>query len=279
MRVTFCGVRGSTPAPGPDFIRFGGNTSCVALSRDGDGPSLLLDGGTGLRRLSQILGDCPFRGTLLLTHLHWDHVQGLPFFLSGDRDDARVTLLLPAQDGPSDAEVLLARMMSPPFFPIEPRQLRGEWRFGLVPVGPFEAEGFTVMPMEVPHKGGRTLGFRVTDGRTSVAYIPDHCPTALGDGPGGVGEYHEAVLELARDVDVLIHDSHLRAEEVAAEGSFGHAAAEYAVGLGQAAGAKRVALFHHRPDRTDTEVEKTLSRFTASSVPVLGAEEGMSLTL
>ena len=133
--------------------------------------------------------------------------------------------------------------------------------------------------MEVPHKGGRTLGFRVTDGRSSVAYIPDHCPTALGDGPGGVGEYHPAALELARDVDVLIHDAHLRSEEVPAEGSFGHAAAEYAVGLGTTAGAKHVVLFHHRPDRTDAEVEQTLSRFADSPIPVLGAEEGTTLTL
>ena len=94
MRVTFCGTRGSTPAPGLDFIRFGGHTSCVALSHD-DGaspsrPTLLLDAGTGLRRLPELLGDRPFRGTVLLTHLHWDHVQGLPFFRAGDRDDARV---------------------------------------------------------------------------------------------------------------------------------------------------------------------------------------------
>jgi phosphoribosyl 1,2-cyclic phosphodiesterase len=279
VRVTFCGVRGSTPAPGPDFVRFGGNTSCVAVSRDDDAPSLLLDGGTGLRRLSDVLGDRPFRGTLLLTHLHWDHVQGLPFFTNGDRDGARVTLLMPAQDDHPDAEAVLARMMSPPFFPIEPHQLRGDWRFGLVPRGPFDAEGFIVTPLEVPHKGGRTLGFRVTMGRSSVAYIPDHCPTTLGGGPGGVGEYHPAALELARDVDVLIHDAHLRSEEVAAEGSFGHAAAEYAVGLGTAAGAKLVVLFHHRPERTDTEVERTLSRFVDGPIPVLGAEEGTALTL
>jgi phosphoribosyl 1,2-cyclic phosphodiesterase len=279
VRVTFCGVRGSTPAPGPDFVRFGGNTSCLAVSGDDAAPTLLLDGGTGLRRLSEMLGAQPFRGTLLLTHLHWDHVQGLPFFTSGDREGARVTLLLPAQDEGTDAEALLARMMSPPFFPIEPRQLRGDWRFGLVPLHPFDAEGFTVTPLEIPHKGGRTLGFRVTDGRSTVAYIPDHCPTALGEGPNGIGEYHEAALELARDVDVLIHDAHLLSEEVAAQGSFGHAAAEYAAGLGQAAGAKSVVLFHHRPDRSDEEVESTLSRFADCPLPVQGAAEGTTLTL
>jgi len=278
----FCGTRGSTPAPGLDYIRFGGHTSCVALSHDGGSggqPMLLLDAGTGLRRLPELLGDLPFRGTILLTHLHWDHVQGLPFFRSGDRDDARVNLLLPDQGDGTDPEALLARMMSPPFFPIEPSALRGQWQFGLIPGDTFEVEGFSVLAVDVPHKGGRTLGFRVSDGRSTVAYIPDHCPTALGPGPDSFGEYHESALRLARDVDLLIHDAHLRAEEVEAEGSFGHAAAEYAVRLGSMAGAHRVALFHHRPERSDTEVERTICRFAESPVPVMGAAETLTVRL
>jgi phosphoribosyl 1,2-cyclic phosphodiesterase len=280
VRVYFCGTRGSTPAPGLQYVRFGGNTSCVALTRDGQaGPTLLLDAGTGLRRLPELLGDHPFAGTVLVTHLHWDHIQGLPFFRSGDRDDARVSLLVPAADGEGDAESLLGRMMSPPFFPIAPAQLRGAWRFGFVPDGACETEEFEVVALEVPHKGGRTFGFRVSDGHSSLAYIPDHCPTAVGAGPDGLGAYHEAALELARDVDLLIHDAHLRAEEVEAEGSFGHAAAEYAVGLAEEAGARRVALFHHRPERTDPEVDATVCRFARSAVPVFAAAEQLALTL
>ena len=279
MRVTFCGTRGSTPAPGPEFIRYGGNTSCVAVSHeDGAGPSLLLDAGTGLRRVQELLGDRAFQGTLLLTHLHWDHVQGLPFFPSGDRVGSRVSLLLPS-DGELGPVELLSRMMSPPFFPIGPSQLRGDWDFGYVADGAFEAEGFSVVARDVPHKGGHTVGYRVSDGRTSLAYIPDHCPTALGSGPEEVGEYHETALELACGVDLLIHDSHLRAEEVEAEGSFGHAAAEYAVRLGELAGARQVALFHHRPERTDAEVERTVARFAERSLSVVAAEEGATVAL
>jgi phosphoribosyl 1,2-cyclic phosphodiesterase len=278
VRVTFCGTRGSTPSPGPDFIRFGGNTSCVAVSHDDAGPSLLLDAGTGLRRVHGLLDGQPFRGSLLLTHLHWDHVQGLPFFPAGDREGARVTLLVPANDA-TDPPTLLSRMMSPPFFPIGPAQLRGDWAFGFVPQGEFEAEGFTVLAREVPHKGGQTFGYRVSDGRASVAYLPDHCPTALGNGPDGLGVYHENALELAAGVDLLVHDSHLRAEEVPAEGSFGHAAAEYAVRLGELAGARRVALFHHRPERTDTEVARTVGRFCGRDLSVLAAEEGATIAL
>ncbi|MFZ0248949.1 MAG: MBL fold metallo-hydrolase [Acidimicrobiales bacterium] len=283
MRVTFCGTRGSTPAPGLDYVRFGGHTSCVALARD-DGasagrPTLLLDAGTGLRRLSKLLGDLPFCGSLLLTHLHWDHVQGLPFFPAGDREDARVRMLVPDQGDGLEAEALLARMMSPPFFPIPPSALRGEWQFAYIPAEPFTVEGFSVLAVDVPHKGGHTVGFRISDGHSSVAYIPDHCPTAFGPGPGGIGEYHEAALRLAHDVDLLIHDAHLRAEEVEAEGSFGHAAAEYAVRLGTMAGAGRVALFHHRPERNDAEVQRTVCRFAESPVPVIGAAESLTVRL
>jgi phosphoribosyl 1,2-cyclic phosphodiesterase len=228
--------------------------------------------------VQELLGDRPFQGSLLLTHLHWDHVQGLPFFPSGDREGSRVSLRLPADDE-TEASDLLARMMAPPFFPITPSQLRGDWDFGFVPDGAFEAEGFSVVARDVPHKGGHTVGFRVSDGRTSFAYIPDHCPTALGIGPENLGVYHERALELACGADLLIHDSHLRAEEVATEGSFGHAAAEYAVRLGALAGARRVVLFHHRPERTDVEVERTVGRFAGADLPVIAAAEGMTVAL
>jgi phosphoribosyl 1,2-cyclic phosphodiesterase len=280
VRVHFCGTRGSTPAPGPDFVRYGGHTSCVALAHDGaDRPTLVLDAGTGLRRVSDTTGGDPFRGTLLLTHLHWDHVQGLPFFSSGDHEGSEVRLLLPATDEIADVDELLARMMSPPFFPIGPSQLRGDWQFGRLPSGHFDCEGFDVAALEVPHKGGRTVGFRVSDGRSSLAYIPDHCPTVVGPGPEAMGAYHEAAMELASGVDLLVHDAHLRAEEVAAEGSFGHAAAEYAVGLGEMAGAHQVVLFHHRPERTDAEVDRTLCRFSGGRVRVTAAEEGTAVDL
>lgn len=148
-----------------------------------------------------------------------------------------------------------------------------------MPEAAFEAEGFSVLAVDVPHKGGHTVGFRISDGSSTIAYVPDHCPTALGPGPDGLGEYHKGALQLAQDVDLLIHDAHLRAEEVAAEGSFGHAAAEYTVGLAAMAGARQVALFHHRPERKDAEVERTVCRFAESRVPVMGAAETLSLRL
>ncbi|MGN6678566.1 MAG: MBL fold metallo-hydrolase [Streptosporangiaceae bacterium] len=281
MRLQLCGVRGSTPAPGPEFVRYGGNTSCVALTGDQDQvPALILDAGTGLRQVTPLLNGAPFRGTIVLSHLHWDHVQGLPFFTGGDTEGAQVRLLIPEQSGGASAEEVLAQAMSPPHFPIRPSQLRGQWTFGTLPPGePLIADPFTVVALEIPHKGGTTYGYRVSDGRSAVAYLPDHCPTNLGPGPEGMGEYHEAAVALAAGTDVLIHDAFLLPEEVPAQASFGHAAADYAVGLAVRAGAHKVVLFHHRPDRTDTELDKLAGRLADAPVPVVVAAEREVLSL
>ena len=280
MLITFCGVRGSTPAPGADYVRYGGSTSCVAVAHaPGEAPVLALDAGTGLANLSGLLDGAAFNGTILLSHLHWDHSLGLPFFRAGDRDDARVTLLLPEQEAGLGAEELLSQVMSPPFFPIAPSELRGSWEFAAISPGQHKAEGFTVEAREIPHKGGRTLGYRISDGRAVLAYVTDHCPTSFGPGPDGLGAYHDAAVELARDADLLIHDAPLTAEEVPAEAAWGHAAAEYAAGLAAVAGARRVALFHHKPSRTDDQLDAIGLRFAAGPLPVLVAAEGLSVEL
>lgn len=270
MRIHLCGVRGSTPSPARTQLVVGGQTSCVALAHDGDPlPSLVLDAGSGLRVLTALHDGAPFDGTIVCSHLHWDHVMGLPFFGAGDRDDARVRLLLPEQPdvGPKD---ILHRLMSPPLFPITPDQLRGAWEFGALTDGDVcELEGFEVLARLVPHKGGPTFGLRVSDGRHTIAYLPDHAPHVLGPGPHGLGPYHEAAVELARDVDVLIHDAQYTREELEVRGDWGHAAAEYPVRLAEACGARRVLLFHHDPARTDDEVMALRDAVAATTdVPV-----------
>jgi len=278
VRVHLCGVRGSTPAPGRDFLRYGGHTSCVAVAHDDGGPpGLILDAGTGLRQVSALLCGGPFTGTILLTHLHWDHVHGLPFFAAGDRPDAQVRLLLPEQDSTErdrapSAEDVLARGMSPPHFPITPGQLRGQWSFGFLAPGEVKAEGFAVEAAEIPHKGGRTFGYRISDGHSVLAYLPDHCPTDLGPGPEGWGEYHPAALALAAGADALVHDAFLVPDEVPAQAFLGHAAADYAVGLGRRAGSRRVILAHHKPDRTDQALDLLAARFAADPHVIVAAE-------
>jgi phosphoribosyl 1,2-cyclic phosphodiesterase len=278
MRISFCGVRGSTPAPGAEFIRTGGQTSCIAVAPD-DGPvNLVLDAGTGLRRLSRDMNGTPFDGTILVSHLHWDHTHGIPFFRAGDSADARVRLLIPAQE--ETPQALMARIMSPPHFPVTLDQLNGNWSVDFIDEGTHEISGFSVLAREIPHKGSRTFGYRVSDGHSSIAYMPDHMPTGLGPGPDGIGEYHESAMALVKDVDLLIHDAQYTTEELPTRGSFGHSAAEYVVALGERAGAHAVALFHHDPDRTDEQVDEIADRVAKDAgCEVIVAREGVTLSL
>ena len=207
-------MRGSLPAAGRDFVRYGGHTSCLALTPDGaSAPTLILDAGTGLlqrhgaartaRRSTARSCSATCTGTTRRAAV----LRG-----AGDRVDARVSVLLPEQEsgterGASARRADVSRRTS--------RSARASCaaagRSRRSRRGEHEIEGFTVLAREIPHKGGRTFGYRVSDGHSSLAYMPDHNPTALGPGADGFGEYHAAALELAGDVDVLVHDAQLLA--------------------------------------------------------------------
>ncbi len=257
-------------------MRYGGHTSCVALARDGQAPSLVLDAGTGIRRLIEVLDGRPFRGSILLGHLHWDHTQGLPFFTAADRPDARAAVYLPEQ---GDASAVLGRVLSPPHFPIEAHQLLGDCTVAGLEPGHHELEGFDVLALDIPHKGGRTYGFRVSDGTASVAYLSDHSPTSIGPGPSGLGEYHPAALTLAAGVDLMIHDAQHTVWEFEAKQSLGHSTIAYAVGLAEEAGARRLLLFHHDPPRTDDALDAIVAAQRGGPVPVDAAAEGTTIDL
>jgi phosphoribosyl 1,2-cyclic phosphodiesterase len=272
VKLVPLGVRGSTPAPGAAFLRYGGNTSCVAIHRSGrDAPDLLLDAGTGLRELHRLLpAGAAFAGTILLSHLHWDHVQGLPFCPAIDRDDARVDLRLPDSGGGADATATLARSMSPPHFPIGPGGLRGAWSFGAIAPGRHRMDGFVVLVADVAHKGGRTYGFRVeADGR-SIAYLPDHAPTE-GLAP--------AVRALVADVDVLLHDGQYLAAERRTALAYGHSVVDDIVRLAGDAGVRRLILTHHAPDRTDDQLDELAAAMIGAAVPVTLAAEGIEISV
>jgi phosphoribosyl 1,2-cyclic phosphodiesterase len=273
VKLVPLGVRGSTPAPGAAFVRYGGNTSCVAVGRSGAAaPTLLLDAGTGLRGLRRLLpAGAPFAGTVLLSHLHWDHVQGLPFCPEVDRDDARVDLWLPG-DGTPEAATVLARAMSPPHFPIGPDGLRGRWRFGALAPGWHRLDGFAVLAAEVPHKGGRTYGYRVEADGVAVAYLPDHAPAE---------DLPAAVRELAAGVDVLLHDGQFLAAERGTAVAYGHSTVDEAVALAAVVGARRLVLTHHAPDRTDDQLDAIAAAVTAGRppVPVELAAEGRGIAV
>jgi phosphoribosyl 1,2-cyclic phosphodiesterase len=270
MRVLLCGVRGSSPAPGADFTEVGGNTSCIAI-RAPDDRWLVLDAGTGLRTLGPVLDEAPLRGSILLTHLHWDHTQGLPFLTNADRPDAEVSLWLPAQGNGDDPIAVLKRAMSPPHFPIGPDGLLGRWRFGALAPGRHEIEGFLVTAADVEHKGGRTYGYRVEGPDGTLAYLPDHCPRLAGPAR------RAAALELAHGVDVLLHGGQFLAGEQATADGYGHATIDDALAFACDGGVSRLVLIHHAPARTDREIAQLAGTLGDAGVPVSIGREGQWL--
>jgi phosphoribosyl 1,2-cyclic phosphodiesterase len=272
VRLLFAGVRGSTPVSGPEFDRFGGHTSCVAVMHDGAAtPALILDAGTGLINLNAQFAGAAFVGSILLTHLHWDHMQGLPFFRAADREGARVNLMMPAQ---GDARAVLREVMSPPYFPIGPEGLRGVWEVAALDAGTHSIDGFEVTALDIPHKGGRTFGYRVSDGRNSVAYLPDHGP----HGPDVAAENRASARALARGVDVLVHGAPFIRSEQALADCYGHSTVDDALELAIAGGADRLVLTHHGPFRADDAVDE-IGRAAVATFPreLILAREGLTI--
>jgi phosphoribosyl 1,2-cyclic phosphodiesterase len=250
----------------------------VAVSANGSAPRLILDAGTGITTVPDLLEGEPFRGTILFGHLHWDHTQGLPFFTAGDNPSSRVRVRVPAQ---GDTEAVLARMMSPPHFPITPSQLRGDWTFEGIEAGENVVEDLKVTAIDIPHPGGRMFGYRITDDVGSFAYVSDHGPVYAGPGPEGLGEYHPAIMEVVDGVDLLIHDAQYTVDEFAPRAHFGHSAVDYTVKLGLKAGAKKLLLFHHDPSHTDEQVDQILAHCrglaAGSTMEIEAAAEGSVL--
>lgn len=275
MLVRFHGVRGSTPCHGDEIARYGGNTSCVSIDVAGEDP-LLLDLGTGLRYfgLSCPTG-VPFHGSCLLSHLHWDHVQGLPFFGPLLHEDSELVVYAPSEhDGRTAAEVLSATIC-PPLFPIGIDGFPGHIDVR-EPAAKFRIGGFDIESARVPHVG-EALGYRVTHGSQSVAYIPDH------QQPVGGPRIADGVWGLCQGVDLLIHDAQYTPAEFAKKSAWGHCTVEYAVWLAGEVGAKRLALFHHDPSHDDDMLDRLAAAANSCGremgVDVFAAREGQVVDL
>jgi phosphoribosyl 1,2-cyclic phosphodiesterase len=273
----------------------------------GDGtPPVLLDLGTGCRRLGEDLlrrffpgaglspGAAPrdeheppasphhdpakLRLSAFVTHLHFDHVQGLPFFGPALRPDVRLDIYGPVQDSPlADA---FRAFVQPPYFPVGVDELPAEVGFfELVDGSVLEAGSFIVRAREVPHVG-RTLGYRIETGGNAVAYLGDHQAPAR-DGRV-VPEVSEAAFDLCNGVDVLVHDAQYTDEEFAVKAHWGHSTVAYAVEVARQAGVKQLALFHHDPTHSDETLDRLAleaTRLAGSSVSVVMAAEDLVLEL
>jgi phosphoribosyl 1,2-cyclic phosphodiesterase len=268
VKALLCGVRGSTAEPGTAFAGVGGHTSCVAVPLAG-GRWIVLDAGTGLRRLGAELDGRPLLGSILFSHLHWDHTQGLPFLPNADRPDAEVAVWVPVDGDAADPLAVLARGMSPPHFPITPDQLQGTWTFEAMVPGRRRIEGVDVLTREIAHKGGTTFGHRLDGPGASLAYIPDHCPSIAG--PQLLG----AAREILEGVDVLIHGGPYVSEERDTAERFGHAVIDDVIELARAGSVGRLVLVHHAPGRTDDEIAAIERRLETAPLPVAIGREGM----
>jgi phosphoribosyl 1,2-cyclic phosphodiesterase len=248
MRLKIWGARGSVPAPGPEMNHYGGNTSCVQVELS-DGTTLILDAGTGIRGLGvDLVGTRLSQVSILLTHLHLDHIQGLMFFPPCFQDGARITIW-----GPSSFEASLeervARYISAPLSPVEVRELPCDVAFLDCPATEWEIGPARIRAEAITHRGP-TLGYRITDGDQTLCYIPDHEP-GLGSSLETLEPEWISGYELARDADLLIHDCQYSDEEYPNHLGWGHSALTDALTFARRAEAKRLLLFHHDPLHSD----------------------------
>jgi phosphoribosyl 1,2-cyclic phosphodiesterase len=283
MQVRFWGTRGSIAKPGPDTVRYGGNTSCVEVV-SAAGTRLIIDCGTGAHELGQTLmaGGGALKGHVLISHTHWDHIQGIPFFgpffVPGNEWD----FYAPTGFGESLRETL-AGQMEYTYFPITPEAFGATIRYHNLSEGTFRIDDIVVHTRYLNHPA-LTVAFRIEVDGAVVVYTCDHEPHSrdLAHAHGPLDGQDRLHAEFLRNADLVIHDAQYLAEEYAAKIGWGHSTVEYAVAIAEAVGVKRLALTHHDPTRTDAKVDALVSHAQSLLTPggattVFAAAEGMTL--
>jgi phosphoribosyl 1,2-cyclic phosphodiesterase len=272
MHVTFHGVRGSTPCHGDDTRHFGGNTSCVSLRAPAQVP-VVFDLGTGLRYFGKQVNGAPaFHAVCLLTHLHYDHTIGLPFFEPLLRSDTTFEIYAPKQaDGRSVRELFLEKI-KPPMFPVPLDEFAARVVFHELGDDDFAIGGLHIRSRFVPHIGP-TLGFRVTHDGASVTYLSDHQQPV-----GEMFTISDGARELCEGVNLLIHDAQFTDAEFVEKCAWGHSTYGYAQWVAETCGVKQLALFHHDPSRSDAELTSTARAMAATSrMGIIAAREGETI--
>jgi phosphoribosyl 1,2-cyclic phosphodiesterase len=272
MQLKVWGARGSVPAPGPDMNRYGGNTSCVQVTL-ASGEVLILDAGTGIRTLGLDLTEST-RIHILLTHLHLDHIQGLMFFAPCFRTGAEITIWGPASPEAS-LEDRIARYISAPLSPVEVRELPCSIGFRDTPATEWEIGGATIRAEAVTHRGP-TLGYRITDGETRLAYVPDHEP-ALGAPIGDLEREWISGFDLAKDVDLLIHDCQYTDEEYPHHVGWGHSAVGDTLTFARRVEARNLLLFHHDPLHSDEFLDEFYEAAGRRWAALGGGDRGIAM--
>ena len=284
--LTFWGTRGSIPTPGPETARYGGNTACISI--DGSaGRLVILDAGSGLRPLGHELmkqRNGPLTADILLSHTHWDHIQGLPFFKPLSARGTSVCIYGAAQEGVPLKEIL-GRQMDPMVFPVPLNALAAALTVVEISEGDFEIDDFRVCAFRLRHPG-TTLGYRLipSSGGREVAYVTDN---ELG--PGGSYEvpadWRARLVEFVAGADTLIHDAMYLDQIIQARAGWGHSTPRQAVDLAHEGRCSRLILFHHEPEHDDAALDRLLAdtrdyaRRLAPKLEVEAAAEGMKFSL
>ena len=286
--LRFWGTRGSIPSPGPTTVRYGGNTPCVEL-RTAEGWLIILDAGTGIRELGRSLleraAGGAVAGDIFLTHAHWDHIQGIPFFAPLFVKGNHFTIW-GSQSLQTSIDRVVRDQMSPTVFPVTFEELDARIDFRSMSDEATMGHGYEVSAMPVRHPGG-ALGYRFTNGSAgarALVYVSDNelNDAARYDDPP---DWRARFVEFARGAGVLVHDTMYTAEEYEGFVGWGHSSYTDVVELALEAGVERLVLFHHRPERTDDEVDRcleacrTLAASRGSAMEIIAAAEGMTLTV
>jgi phosphoribosyl 1,2-cyclic phosphodiesterase len=283
VKITFWGVRGSIPAPGPDTNRYGGNTSCVSIET-ANGGLVIIDMGTGLMHLGNALmrgafGKGTGRATVLLSHTHWDHIQGLGFFAPVFIPGNQFTVWGPG-GSPEVLEGILEGQMDPNFSPLQTlKNFAAVFDVRAVPLGqPFEAEGLTITGREHAHGASTALSFRITEGDKTFVYASDIGYAETGPDPAAIAHYAGA--------DVLLHDTTYRPDDQATRRNRGFSSYEEAADAAIAARVGRLVTFHYDQDYTDDDVDQIQASLRAyldahggEGIGVVPAREGETVAI
>ena len=271
MKIRLWGTRGSLAAPGPDTVRYGGNTASVEVTGK-DGTVLLLDGGTGIRRVGPLLDPNLRRVDVLLTHLHMDHIQGLGFFSPLRRPGWVVHLYGPGSTT-QGLRARLSRYLSPPTFPVLLRELACDLHLHEVADTDFDIGPFHVSSGLVCHPN-HALGYRIQEGDCVLAYLPDHEP-ALGVPRFPLAAEWTSGYKLAAGADLLIHDAQYSRAEYIDRVGFGHSSIPQALQFAALAGVKHLVPFHHDPGHSDEDLDRLMSEAIAEAQPGFQVTPGM----